>query len=83
MRTLTSVAVFTACLLGLGGVGQAMPAMNTISAHNEVVQVSGGCGPGGHRTPYGRCVPNYGRPVYRGCPPGLHENRFGRCRPNF
>lgn len=62
--------------------GMALPRSGSIEL------VSGGCGPGGHRDPYGYCRPNgpygygYGRPVYRGCPPGMHPTPYG-CRPNF
>ncbi|WP_408837481.1 GCG_CRPN prefix-to-repeats domain-containing protein [Acidisphaera sp. L21] len=49
-----------------------------------IVQVAEGCGPRFHRTPFGRCVPNYYRgPVRRFCPPGTHLGRFGACRRNF
>jgi hypothetical protein len=51
-----------------------------------------GCGPGFHRGPYERCVPNRGaviverpavvvvEPRGRGCPMGFAW-RYGRCRP--
>ena len=35
----------------------AMPA--GIAITSDVVEVSGGCGPGGHRNPWGYCRPNY------------------------
>ena len=57
-------------------------------ADGAIVSVRDGCGLGGHRDYYGRCVPNvrpygYGlpprpvyvvpaRPFYRACPPGFH-----------
>ena len=50
-----------------------------------VVQVSGGCGPYGHRGPYGYCRPGgqLGYAPGRFCPPGWHLGRFGRrCWPN-
>ncbi len=82
MRKLSLLAAVGLSVLGFATAGEAMPALQMPAASNGIIQVEGGCGPGGHRTPYGRCVPNY-RPVYRGCPPGLHFDRFGRCRPNF
>ncbi len=82
MRKLSLVAVLALSGLGLASTAEAMPAVQMPAASSGVIQVEGGCGPGGHRTPYGRCVPNYHR-EFRGCPPGLHMNRFGRCRPNF
>jgi hypothetical protein len=57
-----------------------------------VANAAGGCGPGFHRGPYERCVPNrevviverpgvvVERPVVRGCPYGFVW-RYGRCRP--
>ena len=47
----------------------------------EIMQVSGGCGPNGHRDGYGNCRPNY-RPNYRACPPGYHPTPYG-CRRNY
>ena len=83
MRKLALVAVLGLSALGFATTADAMPALQMPSAtSNGIVQVEGGCGPGGHRTPYGRCAPNYRR-EYRACPPGFHLGRFGRCRPNF
>ena len=82
MRKLSLVALLAVSALGFATTGEAMPALQMPAASNGIVQVEGGCGPGGHRTPYGRCVPNYRR-GFRACPPGLHLDRFGRCRPNF
>ncbi len=70
-------------LAGLAALGAAPDA--------AIVSVRDGCGPGGHRDPYGRCVPNYRpyygpppRPFYRPCPPGFHFGpRAGRCFPNY
>ena len=81
MRNLALVAI---AISSLGfGTAEAMPALQAGPTSTGVIQVEGGCGPGGHRTPYGRCVPNYRRPFYRACPPGMHLGRFGHCRPNF
>ncbi len=83
MRKLTLAAVLAASTCGPMMTAEAMPALQAVPPSNGIVQVEGGCGPGGHRTPYGRCVPNFRRPIFRGCPPGLHIDRFGRCRPNY
>ena len=63
-----------------------------------IVPVRDGCGLGGHRNRFGRCVPNHGpryvipvpyyapapRVFYRPCPPGFHFGpRTGRCFPNY
>jgi hypothetical protein len=56
----------------------------------DAANAAGGCGPGAHRGPYGRCVANRGvvvveRPAVivvprgRACPYGTVW-RFGRCR---
>lgn len=81
MKQLVVAAVFS---MVAGAAAQAMPLLPAGPVDTGIITVSGGCGPGGHRANYGRCVPNfYGRPVYRGCPPGFHPNPYGRCRPNF
>ena len=82
MRKLSLVAVLALSAVGFATQADAMPNLPIPAVSNGIVQVAQGCGPGGHRTPYGRCVPNYRR-GYRACPPGLHLDRFGRCRPNF
>ena len=85
-------AAFAASLLGGASIANAMPAAPTGGANPDVIQVAGGCGPGFHPGPYGRCRPNrYAPPVVvrppviaphygRRCPPGLMW-RYGRCRP--
>ncbi len=88
MRKLTFAAVAAGCALAMGSSANAMPVPPVGQGSSGITRVEGGCGPGGHRTPYGNCVPNgygygYGRPVYRGCPPGYHLNPYGRCRPNY
>ena len=74
------------------GTGLAGIVAADIAPDGAIVAVRDGCGPGGHRTPYGRCVPNYyrpyyappPRPFYRPCPPGFHFGpRAGRCFPNY
>jgi len=63
----------------------AMPVPSS-SLDAPIVQVYGGCGPYGHRGPYGGCRRGgqwggyrWGRP----CPPGFHLGPYGRrCWPN-
>ena len=88
MRTLALIAL--AAALPAAGVAsaQAMPLPAPAGTGGGIVEVSGGCGPGGHRDFYGRCLPNYYRPfyrpVYRVCPPGFHLGPYrGRCFPNY
>jgi hypothetical protein len=71
----------SAFAIGLGLLGmsasQAMPLApldQARTASGEVTRVADGCGPGGHRGPYGAC-----RPLYS-CPPGWHSGPYGyRC----
>ena len=46
-----------------------------------IIQVSGGCGPYGHRGLYGYCRPGgqFGYAPYRFCPPGWHIGPYGRA----
>ena len=81
MKKLILAAAITVGFATAGQAAHAMPALHTGAPDSAIVQVEGGCGPGGHRGPYGRCYPNYRRPYYRACPPGFFLNRFGRCRP--
>jgi hypothetical protein len=69
------VASAFAICLGVAAISaaQAMPvAPLDRSASTDTIRVAGGCGPGGHRGPYGAC-----RPMYN-CPPGWHSGPFGR-----
>ncbi|KAF0212768.1 MAG: hypothetical protein FD139_3349 [Methylocystaceae bacterium] len=65
----------------------AMPLAPTETAGAPIVQAYGGCGPYGHRGPYGGCRwggqwGGYG--VGRACPPGFHLGPYGRrCWPNY
>jgi opacity protein-like surface antigen len=73
-------------------VGLAIPAQAAMfvapveKANAPIVQVFGGCGPYGHRGPYGGCRAGgqwggYG--MGRPCPPGFHLGPYGRrCWPN-
>ena len=75
------VASAFAICLGLAAVSgsKAMPLAPLDQASSEnIIRVSGGCGPGWHRGPYGGC-----RPLYN-CPPGWHSGPFGhRCFRNW
>ena len=83
MRRLVLATAVTVATIAGSISAQAMPVLPAGPLDNGIVHVEGGCGPGGHRNPYGRCVPNFRRPFFRGCPPGMHINPYGRCRPNF
>jgi hypothetical protein len=71
MNKLVSI-VFAAGLALLTTGAQAMP-LAAIDASNGavIIQVAQGCGPGGHRGPFGHC-----RPLYD-CPPGWHTGPYG------
>ena len=92
------VAVLAAA--GLAATMSATSAMtvapNTTAGNPLLQTIAGGCGPGFHPNPWGRCVPNrrvyapapYYRPApvivpRRGCPRGMHPGNSGRCVPNF
>jgi hypothetical protein len=74
----------SALTLGLGlfamTSSQAMPLapLGQTAANDAVITVSGGCGWGWHRGPFGGC-----RPAYN-CPPGWHSGPYGqRCFRNW
>ena len=83
MKTVILAASITLGALLTGTAAEAMPALQSGAVDNGITQVAGGCGPGGHRNGYGRCVPNFRGGFRRGCPPGMHPIGYGRCRPNF
>jgi hypothetical protein len=64
----------------------AMPADQGVSPSAPVVLVYGGCGPYGHRGPYGGCRAGGQWGGYRWarpCPRGFHLGPYGRrCWPN-
>jgi hypothetical protein len=72
--------------LSLAPAQAAMPASPGGLSDSPIVLAYGGCGPYGHRGPYGGCRAGgqyggyrYGRP----CPPGFHLGGEGRkCWPN-
>jgi hypothetical protein len=71
MNKLASI-VFAAGLALLTTGAQAMP-LAAIDASNGavIIQVAQGCGPGGHRCPFGHCRPLHDRP------PGWHTGPYG------
>lgn len=66
----------------------ALPLSDAVAAGGAapIVQVYGGCGPYGHRGPFGGCRTGgqWGGYVRgRSCPPGFHIGPYGRrCWPN-
>lgn len=83
MRRLALAAAVSLAAITAGASAQAMSVLPSGPLDNGITRVEGGCGPGGHRDPYGRCVPNFRPRYYRACPPGMHLNPYGHCRPNF
>ena len=75
MRKLALSLAVAGSALASGLPADATSALGAGPVGGPVIEVAQGCGPGFHRGPYGRCIPNYDRPVYRGCP----RDRFGRC----
>jgi hypothetical protein len=75
-------ATFLASIVAGSSFANAIPLASAgQNAGTDVIKVAGGCGPGFHRGPHGRCFPNaVVAPVVRRCPPGLMW-RYGRCRP--
>lgn len=58
--------------------GPVIPAVDQGTSSAEIIQVAQGCGPGGHRGPWGHC-----RPLYN-CPPGWHTGPYGKhCMRNW
>ncbi len=86
MKAIATTILAGAALLGFGLSAQAMPVQNGFGADPEIIQVYGGCGPYGHRGPWGGCRPGGQAGGYwrgRACPPGFHLGPYGRrCRPN-
>ncbi len=75
-----SIAGFAAALLLAGsGMASAASSIAPPQLSGSIVQVDGGCGPGGFRDRFGRCVP---KRRYYGCPPGTHPTPYG-CRRNY
>ncbi|WP_370879924.1 GCG_CRPN prefix-to-repeats domain-containing protein [Labrys monachus] len=67
MKLILATALAAAGLAMTVGASSAMTMAPNVASGNALVQdVAGGCGPGWHPNPWGRCVPNRG--VYRPAP---------------
>ena len=79
MKLLAASAFALGLSLAAMTASQAMPVASLDrTASVDTIRVSGGCGPGGHRGPYGGC-----RPLYN-CPRGWHTGPYGhRCSRNW
>ncbi len=86
-RTLLTAAVLAAALGLSATAAEALPlvppAASSLAAPDggNIVQVYGGCGPYGHRGPYGGCRRGGQAGGYvpgRACPPGWHVGPYGR-----
>lgn len=66
MRRLILAAAAAAAFTMSLGAAEAMPVApaDALEASTAITLVSGGCGPYGHRTPYGNCRPNGPRRFY-------------------
>lgn len=68
-------------VLGLAAPAAALPLARPDAPDAPVVRVYAGCGPYGHRGPYGGCRPGGQAGGYipgRACPPGWHIRPYGR-----
>ena len=79
--------VFAASLLLAGAAPPVLartivaPAQASVAPHGDIVEISGGCGPYGHRGRFGECRPNFYH--HRACPFGFHLGPYGRrCFPD-
>ncbi|KAA0121493.1 hypothetical protein CIW48_23085 [Methylobacterium sp. P1-11] len=85
---LKSLAAAALLAVGMAAPASALPfAGSPLPAPQDglIQQVYGGCGPYGHRGPYGGCRSGgqWGGYVGRACPRGFHLGRGGRrCWPN-
>jgi hypothetical protein len=80
MRTPLAAALVAFALAGITS-ASAMPAAPSGMTGSDIIKVAQGCGPGFHRGPYGRCLPNgvFRRPIIRACPPGFFRTPRGAC----
>lgn len=66
---------------------QSLAAVDVVSPdEGNMIRVYGGCGPYGHRGPWGGCRPGgqWGGYNWNSCPPGFHLGPYGRrCWPNY
>jgi hypothetical protein len=72
MKTLLASAVVAGLGLMGGASSQAMPLVALQQSQaSAAIKVIDGCGPNGHRGPFGHCRPRYS------CPPGWHSGPHG------
>lgn len=85
MKQIFALAFAAGISLAAVFASQAAPVAPVSPSDDIVIQVAGGCGPGGHRGPYGGCRRNWAGPApgFRVCPRGYHRGPYGRCRPNW
>lgn len=70
MKKLFAATLLASTIAGVSFAGAMTAAPSTSPLGTEIIQVAGGCGPGFHRGPYGRCIGNRGivhRPAVRKC----------------
>lgn len=81
VKTLLPAALLAAGLTtSLGTPAQAVPLAPIATPSADIVQVYDGCGPYGHRGPYGGCRRGGQDGGYirgRACPPGWHIGPYG------
>lgn len=85
MKMVAAAGLGLAMLFGVGSQAEAAIAVQPLATGQDVIQVYGGCGPYGHRGPWGGCRSGGQWGGYRGraCPPGWHLGGGGRrCWPN-
>ena len=87
MKATLITALGLAAALGVAEPAAAMPVAPVDNGASPLIQVYGGCGPYGHRGPWGGCRAGGqwggGYRVRRACPPGWHIGYAGRrCWPN-
>lgn len=81
LKTFTSAAIVLLGLLPNASFASPGAALSALAPHSNIIEIYGGCGPYGHRGPYGACraggqaggyAPGYS------CPPGWHVGPYGR-----
>ena len=66
MRFAALTLIGTLALAGVAGSASAAPAVPNLPQASNLIQVSGGCGPGYHPNGWGYCTPNYYAPAWYG-----------------